>query len=161
MLYYARDYAGALQAMEHALQLEPEAASAYLVRARIHAARGELPEAIADNQRALALAGPRAATSWRVHMVWLLALSRAKDEARAALAKLPADPALAAGRIGPAHLAYVHEALGDRDTALTFLERAASDREPDVLWVGVDPRVDPLRSESRFQQLLARLRVPQ
>jgi eukaryotic-like serine/threonine-protein kinase len=158
--YYARDYAAALSTIDHAVRLEPEAASGYFVRARVHAARGEIPAAIADNERALEIAGSKAATGWRAHLIWLTALTGAKAEAREALAKLPADPAVTAARLGPAHLAYVHEALGDRAAALSLLERAAGDREPDVLWLGVDPRVDSLRGDARFEQLLRRLGVP-
>ena len=57
MLYYARDYQGALGAIGHALQLEPESASAYFVLSRIDAALGALDEAVVANERALAIAG--------------------------------------------------------------------------------------------------------
>ena len=42
VLYYARDYQGALGAIGHALQLEPGSASAYFVLSRIDAARGAI-----------------------------------------------------------------------------------------------------------------------
>jgi tetratricopeptide (TPR) repeat protein len=160
VLYYSRDFEVALRAMNQAMQLEPDTPGAYIVRSRIHAARGEIAQAVADNDRALALAESRAATGWRLIRVWLQALSGANEEARAALAKIPNDPDFPNARLGPAHFAYVHVALGEHDVALTLLERAASDREPDVLWLAVDPRVDSLRKEPRFEQLLIRLRIP-
>jgi hypothetical protein len=61
----------------------------------------------------------------------------------------------------PEHLAYTYLALGDSDRALTLLERAADQRDPALLWLGVDPRVDPLRGTPRFDALLARLGRPQ
>ena len=36
--------------------------------------------------------------------------------------------------------ALAHAALGDREQALQFFERALEEREPDMLWLAVDPR---------------------
>jgi TolB-like protein/Tfp pilus assembly protein PilF len=48
--------------------------------------------------------------------------------------------------------------LGDRNTALDYLEKARDGAEtPDTGWIKVDPLFDPLRGEPRFQQLVARL----
>jgi TolB-like protein/tetratricopeptide (TPR) repeat protein len=46
-------------------------------------------------------------------------------------------------------------ALGDGDGALSFLRLALEDREAELVWIGVDPRFDPLRKSSRFQQIAA------
>jgi hypothetical protein len=34
------------------------------------------------------------------------------------------------------------------------------DRDPGVLWLAVDPRVDALREDARFKAIVARLRIP-
>ena len=83
MLYYARDYHGALGAIGNALQLEPESASAYFVLSRIDAALGALDEAVVANERALAIAGDGASIGWRAHLIRLQALSGSADRARA------------------------------------------------------------------------------
>jgi serine/threonine protein kinase/Tfp pilus assembly protein PilF len=157
MQYYARDYAAAMRTIDHALRLEPAAASLHFVRARVLAARGEIDEAIASNGRALELSEGAAAPSWRAHQIMLEALAGRRDAARSALAALRADAHAANARLGGAHLAYVHEALGERDAALTLFERAANERDPDILWLSVDPRVDVLRQQPRFVQVLARV----
>ena len=161
MLYYARDYQGALGAIGHALQLEPGSASAYAVLSRIDAARGSINEAIAANEKALAIAGDRSSNGWRVHLILLQARAGSVDQARAALARVPADLAVRSQRVGFTQLAYVHAALGDRVRAIELLERALSEREPDLLWLAVDPRADSLRSERRFDQVLMRLGMSQ
>jgi hypothetical protein len=117
-------------------------------------------EALASNDKALALAGARAAVSWRAHRLMLLARAGRPDEARAELATLPAEIDQAQGRLRNAHLAYVHLALGDRPTAIALLEKSVAERDPDVLWLAVDPRLDALRSDPRFTQLLRRIGVP-
>jgi TolB-like protein/Tfp pilus assembly protein PilF len=48
--------------------------------------------------------------------------------------------------------------LGDKATALDYLEKARGDAEtPDTTWLRVDPLFDPLRNEPRFQQLVAKM----
>jgi eukaryotic-like serine/threonine-protein kinase len=158
--YYARDYQAALGAIGHALQLEPRSAGAYFVLSRIDAARGAIDEAIVANERALAIAADGASNAWRAHLIRLRALAGAREEARAALARLPAELAARKQRLGSAQLAYVHEALGERARAMELLEQALSEREPDILWLAVDPRADPLRAEPRFAQVLSRLGIP-
>ena len=52
-------------------------------------------------------------------------------------------------------LAIVYTGLGDRDGALTWLERAWLVHDPIFVRVKVDPRLDPLRGDPRFVKLLA------
>ena len=140
MLYYSRDYRGALGAIGHALQLEPASASAYFVLSRIDAGLGALDEAVVANERALAIAGDGASIGWRAHLIRLQALSGSVDGARAALARLPAEVATKKQRLGFTQLAFVHEALGDRARAIELLERALGEREPDLLWLSGGPK---------------------
>lgn len=48
-------------------------------------------------------------------------------------------------------------ALGQVDRAFRWLERAADDREPLVIYLAVDPLYEPLRADPRFAALLRRL----
>ena len=43
------------------------------------------------------------------------------------------------------------------DRALAWLEKAYDRREPWLMWIGVDARVDPLRSDARFARLMERV----
>jgi eukaryotic-like serine/threonine-protein kinase len=160
VLHFARNYDAALDAVRRALELEPSSAGAHFVLARIHSARGDLHEAIDANERAIELAGTAAGAAWRTHLVRLQALSGFKDEARASLKRLPTELAARRQRVGSSQFAFVYEALGDRGAALDWLAKAADERDPDLLWLAVDPRVDSLRSEPRFQEVLGRLGVP-
>jgi hypothetical protein len=52
----------------------------------------------------------------------------------------------------------LHSALiGETEEAMTWLERAYEERHPLVILAKVDPRLDPLRSDPRFQDLLRRI----
>jgi TolB-like protein len=50
-------------------------------------------------------------------------------------------------------LAILRAALGDRERAIQYLQRAMAQREEDVVWVKLDPRLDLLRSDPRFHQI--------
>jgi hypothetical protein len=63
-------------------------------------------------------------------------------------------------RIAAEHLGYYYLTLGDKERALAYLERAVEERDPAVLWLRVDPRVDALRPHPRFRALVAKLGVP-
>jgi serine/threonine-protein kinase len=65
---------------------------------------------------------------------------------------------LAATRyVSPYNFAKVHAGLGDHDATFEWLRQAAEDRSPRLTWVKVDPLVDPLRDDPRFEQLLKRI----
>jgi hypothetical protein len=60
-------------------------------------------------------------------------------------------------RMQPEMIGYLYAQLGDHDRAFAWLERAVDERTPRTLWLKVDPRTKPLRSDPRFTALLARL----
>ena len=60
----------------------------------------------------------------------------------------------------PYYLALVYIALGDRETALTHLERSFSEQESTLVNVNVDPRFEPIRDDPRFVALVERLHFP-
>ncbi|MEY2548408.1 MAG: hypothetical protein QOD64_990 [Verrucomicrobiota bacterium] len=52
----------------------------------------------------------------------------------------------------------IYTGLGDKATAIDYLEKARDGGEtPDTTWLKVDPLFDPLRNESRFQELVAKM----
>ena len=57
------------------------------------------------------------------------------------------------------HTAVVYIALGDVDEGIRWLERAYAERSPWIGYMRVDPRLDPLRSDSRFDALLRQARL--
>ncbi|MBI3402508.1 MAG: hypothetical protein HY048_13900 [Acidobacteria bacterium] len=61
--------------------------------------------------------------------------------------------------IAPLHIADVYAGLGDRAPACEWLERAYEHRNGFIVGVGVSPAYDPMRDDSRFQALLARMHL--
>jgi hypothetical protein len=51
-------------------------------------------------------------------------------------------------------VALVYLELGERERALEWLEKAQAERSWGVAFLKVEPELDPLRSEARFQSLV-------
>ena len=56
-------------------------------------------------------------------------------------------------------IAAVYLALGDREAALSWLETAYRERNPQLMFLNVDERFSTLRSEPGFRDLLRRVRL--
>ena len=58
--------------------------------------------------------------------------------------------------VPPDYIAIVYEGLGDRERALQWFEKAVAERSMNG-WILPDPRLDPIRSDPRFQNLMRRM----
>jgi serine/threonine-protein kinase len=56
-------------------------------------------------------------------------------------------------------MALLATGLGQTDQAFACLEQAYTDRGYWMIWLGVDPRLDPLRSDARFGELRRRMKL--
>jgi tetratricopeptide (TPR) repeat protein len=56
--------------------------------------------------------------------------------------------------------AEIYAALGDKERALAALNRGWEIRDSGLAWVKIDPFLDPLRSDRRFQAIVDRLDFP-
>jgi uncharacterized protein HemY len=59
------------------------------------------------------------------------------------------------------NVAAFYAALGEKDEAFRELNEGYDKRESDLTWLKVDPQLDPLRDDPRFQELLKRLNLPE
>jgi tetratricopeptide (TPR) repeat protein len=81
-----------------------------------------------------------------------------RSDAQAILDELSA---LSAKRYVPAYsIAAIHVALGDNESAFAWLERAFEQRDSWMDYLGLDPRLDGLRADARFGDLLRRMHLP-
>ena len=60
----------------------------------------------------------------------------------------------------PTFFSGAYLAAGDKEQALTWMERAYDEKDPGLFWLKVWPSNDLLRSEPRFQALLRKLNFP-
>ena len=90
----------------------------------------------------------------------LKAMAGDRQAATDGLAALMADLEKSSTRLAPEHLGYINLALGDRSQALTFLEQAVDSRDPDIVFIAVDPRLDPLPHRAAFPAVDLKLGLP-
>jgi tetratricopeptide (TPR) repeat protein len=158
--YYRRDFTGATEALERSLDLDPGFARARYVLGRVHEAGGRIDQARQETEKAVDLAR-EPGVSWRLQQIRLQGIAGDTDEARKRLDELTRDLERRKLRINAEDLAYFYAAVGERERALAYLDRAVDERDPAILWIAVDPRVDTLREDARFAAMLRRIGLPQ
>jgi serine/threonine-protein kinase len=159
ILYYKRDFAAAERALEQAEAVDPSNAALPLWKGRLAEAQGQYVQALDATTSALERMGGRS-VGLRVQQVRQQALAGQRRQALEGLERLQSEEAAGKLHLGARHLAYIYLALGDHPRALALFSQAVDDRDPTVVWLGVDPRVDALRHEPRFQELLRVVGLP-
>jgi len=155
-LYYGRQYEQAVEQARKAELLDPEFPRTHFWLGRVYAQMGKYPEAIAEAERA----GPSPDSRIRVtEMAYACAKAGKSREARASLKKL--QDRSERGYVPAYDLAVVHLALGEKEEALQWLERAYDEHDWGLVVLAVEPRLDPLRSDPRFQGLLHKVGLQQ
>jgi tetratricopeptide (TPR) repeat protein len=144
-------HAEAADAARAALELVPEHPVALHVLGNALGGQGLWPEALAAQRRAAA-----ASPIWRFAPALALAGMDREAEARA----LASEIAASAKPWDTLFLAEIHAVLGDRETALDWLERAFAAPHPYVGWIDREPAFESLRLEPRYRALLDRLELP-
>ena len=150
-LYRARRYEEAIPHVQRAMELEPQVSLHPDRLADVYEQMGRIQDALPIRQKnAEDSSSYTLASLSRIYA----RLGRRKD-AQAALAK--------ATRAEPPNelsLALAYFALGDKDRCFEWLNKSVDDRQNVMFWK-VDPKLDPVRSDPRFQALIARLKVPE
>ena len=152
MAYYgARQYDRAIEQEKKTLRLEPAFATSYWIMGMAHEQKGELAEATAAIQKALKLRPGN--PNYLAALARSQALAGKTAEARGVLKGLldSKEP------VSPFFIALVYTAMGDKDDAFLWLDRAVAERSGSVRYLKIEPRLDPLRSDPRFEALLQRV----
>ncbi len=151
--YLARRYDLAVNQFRTTIDLDPSFWVAHDELGWAYQEQGDLPRAIAEFQKARELepnvAEPLASLGRG------FALSGQTAKARQVLDQL--KKASAGIHVTPYNVASIYAALGDKDAAFAQLEKAYQERSFYLMWLGIDPQLDNLRPDPRFQDLLRRV----
>jgi TolB-like protein/Tfp pilus assembly protein PilF len=150
--YYARQYDQALLQMQHASALPHETAQLTFSLAVIYAQKGMYEEAIQQFQK---LGDQPHALG---HMGNAYARMGREAEARKMISELQKQ--VQNTGVGRYEIALVYAGLGEKDEAFAWLEKAVAARDKGLTYLKIDPCLDPLRSDSRFQDLVRRVGLP-
>jgi TolB-like protein/Flp pilus assembly protein TadD/predicted Ser/Thr protein kinase len=154
-LFYARRYERSVASYRKCLELDPTFGAAHTDLARSLEHLGWVDEAIEEFVRGTA--GPDGLSRPSSGLAILYARAGRFDDARVTLEGVQS---LAQKQfVSPYGIASYYAVIGDNDRALDWLERAYSERDGTLVWLKVHPRLDGLRGEPRFRDLLARMRL--
>lgn len=150
--YYRGDYHRAIEEFHHALELDPSHVFAHLGAGLAQVQLGDYDRALAEYQHAARIIGG-------LHPTTLALMGHAeglagRTERAAAIRRQLADLRTAGTYVAPHHLALVSIGLGDLRSALDLLEESVAERSAAMLYARIDPVVDPLRGEARFEALV-------
>jgi tetratricopeptide (TPR) repeat protein len=149
MVYFvAREYDEALKKLHAA---DPQDRPSW-VRGFVLAGERRYNEAIAEFQRL----GPNAAA--RGHLAHAYAMAGKTAEAKAILRELEASAEKQ--QVGAYEAGFTYAALGDKDRAFAWLDKAYEQRDPGLTYIKVDPCLDTLRPDPRFTALEHRVGLP-
>ncbi|PYJ92674.1 MAG: hypothetical protein DME62_11880 [Verrucomicrobia bacterium] len=152
----ARRYDEAITQLRKTIEMDPRFYFAHWNLGEALELKGQLPEAIAEYKKAaeldedpfvLALVGQADAKLGQ------------RDEAIKILSQLER---LATKRyVANYSFALMHMALGEKAKAIDWLERAYRDRSgPEIVGIKVDPMLDPLHGDPRFEALVQKVLAP-
>jgi TolB-like protein/tetratricopeptide (TPR) repeat protein len=154
--YRARRYDEAIEQLRKTLEMDPGFYYARWNLGSALAAKGALDAAIGEYQKARAL-------SDNPLMLGLLAHAYGSSGNKAEAMKiLDQLAALSKQRYVSAYtFALVYLGLGDKEQALRWLAKSYQERAGDALrYIRVDPLLDPLRGDPRFEELVVRVFAP-
>ena len=151
ILLCARRYDEALTQFTKTLELDPTFPTTYLSLSALYQATGKYGESVESYAKYQDLSGKSqtaklaretfAAKGWQGYLQEMTGAHRPEG-------------------VSPYTAATFFAQLGDKDQAFGEMNKAFAERDALLLYIKIDPRVDPLRSDPRFQELLRRMRFP-
>jgi TolB-like protein/DNA-binding winged helix-turn-helix (wHTH) protein len=155
-LYLAREYGRSIAQLRDTLEMDPSYEWAHLILGQAYEQKGEYNLAIGEFQKAVELS--QSSPLMISALAHAQALSGSHGEALKLLAQL--ETLSRKQYVSPYYVAIVYLGLGKNDLAMNWLEKAYADRSNGLVFLKVEPELDPLRSDHRFISLQNKLNFP-
>ncbi len=152
---YSGQYDPAIENVQRRLELDPEFAEAHFELGRVYARKQMYGESIGEFQRAFDLSGGE--PQYLGDLGYAYAVSGKRVEAIESLKQLVRLSKHA--YVSPYQIALVYVGLGERDDAFDWLKKAFADHSYWLLFLKIDERMETLRSDPRFADLLRRMNL--
>ena len=153
----ARRYDEAIAQSQRTMELEPNFVEAEGCLLRAYQAKGMHAEALAEAQRLMTRAGASQEELAALHQGGAVAGMKSVEQWM--LNNL--NKASVRRYVSPYSWAERYAALGEKELALEWLEKAYAEREPMMAMLNTDPACDRLHSDARFKDLLRRIQLGQ
>jgi len=150
--YLARQYDRAIEHFKKTLEIDPGFALAHMSLADLYWRKGMYKEYVAELQEGLRLGG------YGQQAEGVGRAFRSSGPKGAAIFRLQSlKQQRSQGYVPASSIAAAYLRLGEKDNAVTWLEKAYEERDPELAWARVEPVWDGLRSEPRFVDLMRRM----
>lgn len=149
--YFVRNYDKAIERAQETLNIYPNYWIAHYILSWAYQQTDRLDEAAAALDKAQSFEESPLIEAARAN---LFIRRDEPDKARTILANLHEQSKQR--YISIAHFARINAALGETSEALEQLETAFENQAADLIWIAVDPMLDPLRAEPQFIDLMRR-----
>jgi serine/threonine protein kinase/tetratricopeptide (TPR) repeat protein len=153
VLFFAQRFVEASEQCRRSLELDPGSIPTHIVLRWTYEMRGMCNEALAIYEQERAFAGD--AINTRAKRAHVLASCGRVDEAREILQEIVArrDEQW----VTAYEIAVIYSLLGERDEAFNWLAQAEKENAVGLTYVRVDPRINSLRSDPRYEELLRQM----
>src|ERR1700730_19199670 len=155
-LYLARQYDHSIAQLRDTLELDPSYEWPHFILGQAYEQKREFNLARAELQKAVEFC--RASALLCLALAHADALSGNQEEALRLLQQLMAQSRKQ--YVSPFYVAVVYIALGKTETAMDWMEKAFADHSNGLVFLKVEPELDPVRSNPRFIELQKRLNFP-
>jgi adenylate cyclase len=153
-LYLARRYKEAIEVALRTLEIAPDFFFANWALGISYGQIGLYDKAIESLQKATL---SRDVGHMKADLGRVLAEAGRTDEARKILEDFKEQAKHS--YVSPVNIARIYIGLGENEQALQWLEKAYDDHSIGLIWLVSDPAFDSLRSDSRFQDFVRRVRL--
>ena len=151
--YYARQYEQVMKQEAGTLEMDPTFWLSHINLGRSYTQEGMHSDAINELQKARELSVGN--TEVLSFLGFACAAAGKRDEALKILDEL--NEQSRDRHVPPYHFAIIQAGLGENDRAIEWLERAFEKHAVDLFTLRVEPMLDGLRGDTRFQDLLRRV----
>ena len=154
--YHARQYDQAVEQLLRTVELDPNYPMTYWILGLLYRTTARSDLAISAGEKGVNLSG--GSPLMRAALAQSYAEAGRPKDARQILDDLST---LAQGKyVAPHFFAGIHIGLGENDRALEYLEKSYAEHCHWLIYLHIDPSMDSLRDNPRFQELLRRVGLP-
>jgi eukaryotic-like serine/threonine-protein kinase len=154
--YMARRYDEAIEQLLRTLELDPNYPMTHWILGLLYRITGRYESAITAGEKAVTLSS--GSSLMRAALAHTCAKAGRTQDALHVLDEL--NELAKHKYVVPHFLAGIHIGLGQNDRAIESLEKSWQDHSHWLLYLHIDPSMDDLRDDPRFQALLKRIGLP-
>ncbi|HEV7645933.1 MAG TPA: protein kinase [Pyrinomonadaceae bacterium] len=154
--YQSRYYAEAISRARRTLEFDANFAQGYLHMGNSLSQNKRAEEAVAALEKSLELMP--GFTMTRYMLTYAQAAAGQMDEARAVVEELRRRAKTE--YVKPYFIALGCIAIGEIDEAFEWLDNAFAEGDVWLIWIATEPKLDPIRKDPRYENLLQRMKHP-